>query len=63
MADALSHALGLGADAGELARQVDPTTKAKLGMASRRLETVAGGSLEEIRELARLFAPPVGVSS
>ncbi|HTT70108.1 MAG TPA: HDOD domain-containing protein [Anaeromyxobacteraceae bacterium] len=62
VADALAHALGLGADAGELARQVDPSAKAKLGIASRRLESVAGASLEEIREMARLFAPPVGVS-
>jgi putative nucleotidyltransferase with HDIG domain len=62
VADALSHALGLGADAGELARHVDPAAKARLGIGSRRLESVAGSCLEEIRELARLFAPPVGAS-
>ncbi|HUK66228.1 MAG TPA: HDOD domain-containing protein [Anaeromyxobacteraceae bacterium] len=62
VADALSHALGLGADAGELARQVDPATEARLGIVPRRLERVAGASLEEIRELACLFAPPAGVS-
>jgi putative nucleotidyltransferase with HDIG domain len=56
-ADALAHALGLGADAGELARTVDPGAEARLGVRSRRLERVAGESLDAIREMASLFAP------
>lgn len=57
VADALAHSLGMGADVGEMARAVDPATEARLGIRARRLEHVAGESLEEIRELERQFAP------
>ena len=56
-ADALAHALGLGTDAGELARTVDGEVEERLGVTARRLEHVAGESLDQISELARLFAP------
>jgi putative nucleotidyltransferase with HDIG domain len=56
-ADALSHALGLGTDAGELARTVDGGVEDRLGVKARRLERVAGESLDQIRELAALFTP------
>jgi putative nucleotidyltransferase with HDIG domain len=55
-ADALAHSLGLGADAGELARHIDPEAARVAGVSSRRLEWVASESLEPIREMARLFA-------
>jgi putative nucleotidyltransferase with HDIG domain len=57
VADALAHSLGMGADVGEMARKVDAATEARLGIRSRRLEHVAGESLEQIRELERQFAP------
>jgi putative nucleotidyltransferase with HDIG domain len=56
-ADALAHALGLGRDAGELARTVDGGVEDRLAVKARRLERVAGESLDEIRELAAMFAP------
>jgi putative nucleotidyltransferase with HDIG domain len=59
-ADALAHALGLGMGAGELAITVDPETETRLGIRARRLERVAGDSLEEIHEMARLFTPAGG---
>jgi putative nucleotidyltransferase with HDIG domain len=59
-ADALSHALGLGADAGELARTVDAGVEARLGVHARDLEAAAGCTLDEIRELASLFHRPPG---
>lgn len=59
-ADALSHAMGLGADKGELARGVDGAVEAELGMKPRRLEAVAGRSLEGIQEIASLFAGAAG---
>lgn len=60
VADCLSHVLGLGTDAGELARAVDAGTEARLGIRARRLEHVASASLEEIRELAVQLAPAGG---
>ncbi|GEJ59225.1 HDOD domain-containing protein [Anaeromyxobacter diazotrophicus] len=54
-ADALAHALGLGADAGELARSVDAGVEARLGVRARDLEATAGGTLDDIHELAALF--------
>lgn len=60
LADALAHALGLGADAGELARTVDAGAESRLDVRARRLERVAGSSLDEIRDMARLFAPAPG---
>jgi putative nucleotidyltransferase with HDIG domain len=56
-ADGLAHALGLGADVGELARRVAHGAEARLGIRARRLERVAGDSLDAIREMAGLFAP------
>jgi putative nucleotidyltransferase with HDIG domain len=56
VADGLAHAMGLGADVGELARKVDPGAETRLGIRARRLERVAGQSLDEIRDLAQVFA-------
>ena len=60
VADALAHAMGLGTDVGELARKVDSGAELRLGVKARRLERVAGGSLDEVRDLAQLFARPGG---
>ena len=57
VADGLAHTLGLGADAGELARGMDAGVEERLGFRVRDLEQTAGKSLDEIRELASLFAP------
>lgn len=54
-ADALAHQLGFGADAGELAREVDPEAGVRLGLKARRLEVVASASLEDIHEMGNLF--------
>ncbi|HVP37988.1 MAG TPA: HDOD domain-containing protein [Candidatus Saccharimonadales bacterium] len=59
-ADGLSHSLGLGVDVGEMARAVDPGVTARLGVRSRRLEHVASQALEQIQEMGRLFAAPLG---
>jgi putative nucleotidyltransferase with HDIG domain len=59
-ADALAHALGLGADRGELARGVDGEMERKLGVKARSLEAVASGTVDSIREMARLFTATAG---
>jgi len=61
-ADALAHSMGFGADSGELARRVDVNLEALLGVKPRRLEAVAGGALEAIKEMTSLFSGPVGGS-
>ncbi len=60
VADGLAHTLGLGADAGELARGIDAGVEDRLGFRVRDLEQTAGKSLDEISELASLFAAPGG---
>lgn len=60
VADALAHSLGMGTDAGEMARKVDPAAEARLEIRARHLERVASESLEEIGELARQFLPSGG---
>jgi putative nucleotidyltransferase with HDIG domain len=52
-ADALAISLGLGSDAGEMARTVDPGVWQRLGLQVRRMERVAGESLEAVEGLAR----------
>jgi putative nucleotidyltransferase with HDIG domain len=59
-ADALSHQLGFGADAGELAREIDTGVQERLGVNVRRLEAVASDSLDAIREMGALFQSPGG---
>ena len=59
-ADGLAHVMGLGTDAGELARTMDAGAAERLGIRARRLEHVASESLDEIREMAAVFAPPAG---
>jgi putative nucleotidyltransferase with HDIG domain len=59
-ADGLAHAMGLGADAGELARTIEAGVEERLGIRARRLERVAGESLDEIREMASAYAPAAG---
>lgn len=54
-ADALAHQLGMGADAGELARELDPQVEELLGLKVRQLEAVASASLDNIRELGAAF--------
>jgi len=55
VADALAHQLGFGADAGELAREVDPAAQERLGLQVRQLEAVASACLDPIRELGAVF--------
>jgi putative nucleotidyltransferase with HDIG domain len=52
-ADCLSHALGFGADVGELQRQVDERAIARLGLRHADLEHVASRALPEIEGLAQ----------
>jgi len=59
-ADALAHAMGFGADSGELAREIDGSVEQKLGVKARRLEAVAGSTLDAIREMGSLFASSSG---
>lgn len=59
-ADALAHAMGLGADRGELAREVDGNVERSLGVKARRLEAVASSTVDGIREMAGLFAGAAG---
>ncbi|HVP68848.1 MAG TPA: HDOD domain-containing protein [Anaeromyxobacteraceae bacterium] len=51
-ADVLAISLGLGCDAGELARSVDEEAFSRLGLRVRRLEHVAGEGLQAVKELA-----------
>lgn len=61
VADGLAHALGFGADAGELARAVDGGAEARLGVRPRDLERAASACLDDIRELASLFQLQGGI--
>jgi putative nucleotidyltransferase with HDIG domain len=61
-ADALAHQLGFGADAWELAREIDTGVEERLGVRARRLEAVASDSLEAIREMGALFRAPGGAA-
>jgi putative nucleotidyltransferase with HDIG domain len=60
LADALAHALGLGADVGELARDVDGGASARVALSAQALERVAAESLEEIADLTALLAGTSG---
>jgi putative nucleotidyltransferase with HDIG domain len=55
VADALAHALGLGADSGELARAIDPEAARLAGASVQRLERIASESLDAIHEMGRAF--------
>ncbi len=52
LADALAISLGLGCDAGELARSIDPAVLASLNIHVRRMEYVASDGLDAVHELA-----------
>jgi len=56
VADCLAHALGYGADLGELRREVDPGATERLGVRAGRLEHAACEAVEGIRDMARLLA-------
>jgi putative nucleotidyltransferase with HDIG domain len=56
-ADCLSHSLGFGADVGQLQRQVDESSIARLGLRHVDLERVAGRALPEIEGLAQFGRP------
>ncbi len=55
--DGLAHGLGLGADAGELARSIDPDAVVRLGVETPQLLRVASESVAQIQELAAAFLP------
>ena len=59
-ADALAHSIGLGADAGELARKVDPKVMARLQLKPQRLERVAMAGLDVTKDVASMFATGPG---
>jgi putative nucleotidyltransferase with HDIG domain len=54
-ADCLSHSLGFGADVGELQRQVDEKTMARLGLRHQDLEHAASRALPEIEGMAQFI--------
>jgi len=54
-ADCLAHAMGMGADIGELSRSVAPEAVARVGAGRRRLEHIASQALAKIDEMTRLF--------
>ncbi len=57
-ADCLAHMLGFGADVGEMRREVDRRVVEMFDLRPARLERVAGDTLAEISELARLMTAP-----
>jgi putative nucleotidyltransferase with HDIG domain len=61
VADALAHSLGLGADAGELARAIDPEAARLAGASVRTLERVASESLDAIGEMTRALGAGGGI--
>jgi len=58
--DALAHSIGLGADAGELARKVDSKVTHRLNLKPQRLERVAMAGLVITRDVAGMFAAGPG---
>lgn len=50
-ADALAHAVGYGADVGELSREVQPGVSKRLNITRPQLELIVAESMEQIREL------------
>jgi putative nucleotidyltransferase with HDIG domain len=62
IADCLAHSMGLGADAGGMARTADAGAGERLDLKPRRLERVAGESLDAIREMGNLFGGTPGGS-
>jgi putative nucleotidyltransferase with HDIG domain len=60
LADGLAHSLGMGADAGGMARAIDQGATARLNVTHKHIERVAGASLAGIRELTGLLAPNSG---
>jgi HD-like signal output (HDOD) protein len=56
VADCLAHALGFGADTGELRRAIDAGAAERLAVRPGRLERAACEAVEEVRDLARLLA-------
>lgn len=60
LADALAHALGYGADAGELSRTISTEAASRLGVKVRRLERVAAESAPKIVALNQVFTNRVG---
>lgn len=57
-ADCLAHMLGFGADVGEMRREADRRVVELLDLRPARLEKVAGETMGEIAEMARLLAGP-----
>ena len=46
--------------AGDLSQRIDGAVEQKLGVKARRLEAVAGSTLDAIREMGSLFASASG---
>lgn len=60
VADAMSHALGFGTDAGGLARALSSDSCERLGVTVQRLELVASDSMAAIQAAAEVFNPGGG---
>lgn len=55
VADGLAHAMGYGADVGELARRIDPGVLARIGAPVRKLEWIVSASVDDIGSLSAAF--------
>jgi putative nucleotidyltransferase with HDIG domain len=62
-ADAMAHALGFGADAGGLAREVDAGARERLGASPAALEKVACDSLDAIKEMTAMVLETVAAGN
>ncbi len=60
VADGLAHAMGYGADLGELARRLDPGAHARIGASIDKLEQVVSETAVEIEAMAAAFRGDTG---
>ncbi len=60
IADGLAHAMGYGADVGELSRQIDSAAQRRIGATVQKLEQVASEAVDAIASMAALYADTVG---
>lgn len=61
VADLLAHAIGMGADVGELSRRVSGPASERLGLSPERLDAVACEALEKIETISTLIGSMTGV--
>lgn len=63
VADGMSYVLGFGSDVGELSRRIGEQAVDRLGLKLPNIEHAASQTLDEIRDLAALFATSMGEES